>query len=364
ALVHDFLLDIRGAERNFAAMCDIWPEADVFTALYDEAGTDGWFAHRDVQTSPLQRLHATSRSFRALLPLYPWAIERLDLSAYDLVVSSSSAWAHGVRVRPGAAHVCYCNNPFRYAWAEREATLAARNALVRPALARILARWRAWDRAAAQRVTAYAANSEWTADRIRAAFDRESEVIYPAVDVDRFTEPTGVPGDHYLVVGELMPHKRVDVIVEAFNRLGLPLVVAGDGPQRRRLERLAGPTVRLVGRVGDREVVELMQSCRALVVCAVEEFGIAPVEAQAAGRPVIAVGAGGVLETVLDGITGSFFDTADPGAIAAAVRAFDTAAVDPARCRASAERFDTAAFQGALASLVDRTLSRDRPVSA
>src|SRR3954471_8166814 len=167
ALVHDFLLDLRGAERVFAAMCDAWPEADVFSAVYDERGTEGRFANRGVRTSFLQRVHPTSRTFRVLLPLYPHAVESLDLRGYDVVVSSSSAWAHGVLVDAGAVHVCYCHNPFRYAWSGREAPRAARNQLTRPALLVLLSRWRQWDWIAAQRVDAYVANSAITAARIR-----------------------------------------------------------------------------------------------------------------------------------------------------------------------------------------------------
>ncbi len=217
ALVHDFLLDLRGAERVFAAICDAWPEADVFTAVYDEAGTEGRFAARHPQASFLQRLRPTARTFRPLLPLYPHAIESLDLRGYDVVVSSSSAWAHGVLVDPGAVHVCYCHNPFRYAWSEREATLAARNALTRPPLRALLSRWRQWDWIAAQRVDAYVANSAITAARIRRYFGREATILHPPVELARFSP--GPVGAHYLVLAELMAHKRIDVAIRAFNAL-------------------------------------------------------------------------------------------------------------------------------------------------
>src|SRR3954447_7297219 len=202
ALVHDFLLDLRGAERVFAAICDAWPEADVFTAVYDARGTEGRFASRSPQASFLQRLHPTARTFRALLPLYPHAIESLDLRGYDIVVSSSSAWAHGVLVDPGAVHVCYCHNPFRYAWSEREATLAARPVPLRLPLAVLLSRWRQWDWIAAQRVDRYVANSRLTALRVRRYFGRESDVLHPPVELERFWP--GEVGDDYLVVAELM----------------------------------------------------------------------------------------------------------------------------------------------------------------
>src|SRR3954467_12412870 len=186
ALVHDFLLDLRGAERVFAALCDMYPDADLFTAVYDEVGTEGRFSHRTVNTSFLQRVRPTARTFRALLPLYPYAVESLDLRGYDTVISSSSAWAHGVLVEPGAVHVCYCHNPFRYAWSEREATLAARHALVRPPLRLLLNRWRQWDWIAAQRVDRYVANSHVTAARIRRYLGRDAAVLHPPVRTDRF----------------------------------------------------------------------------------------------------------------------------------------------------------------------------------
>src|SRR6201995_2162071 len=343
ALVHNFLLDLRGAERVFAAICDAWPEADVFTAIYDESGTEGRFAARSPRASFLQRVRPTSRTFRPLLPLYPHAVESLDLRGYDVVISSSSAWAHGVLIDPGAVHVCYCHNPFRYAWSEREATLSART-LTRPALRVLLSRWRQWDWIAAQRVDAYVANSAITAGRIRRYFGRDAEVLHPPVELGRFAP--GPVGEHYLVLAELMPHKRIDVAIRAFNELGRPLVVVGDGPEARRLRRLAGPTVRLTGRLGDGEVAELLRSAEALVVTAEEEFGIAAVEALASGRPVIALRSGGVLATVREGRTGAVYDDGDaPRALAAAVAGFDPGAVDPAECLAAARRFGVERFQ-------------------
>src|SRR3954462_13351552 len=329
ALVHDFLLDLRGAERVFAAICDTWPEADVFTAVYDEAGTERRFASRSPPPSFLQRLRPNSRTFRPLLPLYPHAVESLDLRGYEIVVSSSSAWAHGVLVDPGAVHVCYCHNPFRYAWSEREATLAARGPLTRPALRMLLSRWRQWDWIAAQRGDTYPPTPAPPPAPTRRYFGRESMVVHPPVELTRFSP--GPVGAHYLVLAELMAHKRIDVAIRAFNALGRPLVVVGDGPEWRRLRRLAGPAVRLTGRLSDAEVAELLRTSQALVVTAEEEFGIAAVESLASGRPVIALRSGGVLETVTAGRTGVFYDEGDdPGALAAAVAGFDVSQVDPA----------------------------------
>ncbi len=348
---------MRGAERVFIAMCDLWPDADVFTAVYDEEGTEGRFAHRKVHTSFLQRLRPTARSFRMLLPLYPSAIESLDLSGYDLVISSSSAWAHAV-LTEGAVHVSYCHNPFRYAWNDRERVLAERGSVSRTALRAILRRWRQWDWIAAQRVDGYVANSNATSRRIQSYWGRDSTVVYPPVDTRRFTP--GQVGDHYLVLSELMPHKRIEAAVLACTRHGLPLVVAGDGPDSRHLRRVAGPSVRFAGRVSDDEAAQLLQACRALIVTAVEEFGIAAVEAQAAGRPVIAVGAGGVRESVIEGVTGRFYD-GSPEDLARTLRDFDDAAVDSAACVANAARFATDVFNRQLPRQVARALDQAAP---
>src|SRR4051794_5907089 len=362
ALVHDFLLDVRGAERVFAAICDMYPQADLFTAVYDEAGTDGRFGHRRVNTSFLQRLRPTARTFRALLPLYPYAMESLDLSGYDLVISSSSAWAHGVIVDEGAVHVCYCHNPFRYAWNARQDTLRRRGPLSRAALGVVFQRWRQWDWIAAQRVDRYVANSELTARRVSRYFTRDATVLSPPVEVERFR--AAPVGDEYVVLSELMAHKRIAVAIEAFNRLGLPLVIVGNGPDERRLRRLAGSTVRFAGRVSDDHAAVLLARSRALVVTATEEFGIAAVEAQAAGRPVIALAEGGARETVIEGETGTFYAYPEPGELAAAVERFDTLAVDPRACRANAERFDVGQFRSGLRAIVAQASAAERPLRA
>ncbi len=362
ALVHDFLLDVRGAERVFLALCELFPDADLFTAVYDAEGTRGCFEHRSVTASYLQRLRPSARTFRTLLPLYPAAMERLDLSGYDLVISSSSAWAHGVSVPDAAAHVCYCHNPFRYAWDEREATLAARDPLTRLALGKIFDRWRDWDRRVARGVDRYVANSVTTQERIARSFDRVADVVYPPVDLDRFGP--GPVGDYHLVLSELMSHKRLDVAVRAFNRLGRRLVVVGDGPDSRRLHSIAGPTVTFTGRATDAEVASLLAGAQALVVTGTEEFGIAAVEAQAAGRPVIANRAGGLLETVVDGVTGTFFEPSDPEALATVVAGFDAGGIDADACVANARRFGREQFAEGILRAVGMTRPSGFPVLA
>jgi glycosyltransferase involved in cell wall biosynthesis len=343
ALVHDFLLDIRGAERVFLELCEMWPAADIYTAVYDEEGTEGRFSRRNVHSSFLQRLRPTARSFRALLPLYPAAIESFDLSGYELVVSSSSAWAHAVLCDEDSIHVSYCHNPFRYAWNDRQRTLARRrDPFTRAFLRQAFSRWRQWDWIAAQRTNRYVANSRTTQARIRAYFGRDSTIVHPPVETRRFSP--GPVGEHYAVVSELMPHKEIEVAIEAFNDLRLPLIVVGDGPDGRRLHKLAGSTITFAGRLADAAVAELLRSARALVLTAVEEFGIASVETQASGRPVIARRGGGALETVVEGVTGCLW-SGGPSELAAAVQNFDTEAVDPQACVGNAARFDAAVFR-------------------
>lgn len=355
ALVHDFLLDLRGGERVFLSLCDLFPEADIFTAVYDPVGTEARFEGRRIHTSFLQKLRPDSRSFRRYLPLYPQAMESLDLRGYDLVLSSSSAWAHGVLPAAGAVHVCYCHNPFRYAWNERQATLDARPLPVRLPLSAVLSRWRQWDWIAAQRVDRYIANSQTTQQRIARYFTRESEVIHPPVAIERFTP--GTVGGRYVVLSELMAHKRIELAVRACTQLALPLSVIGDGPDARRLQSLAGPTVEFCGRLSDREVEQRLASARAMIVAATEEFGIAAVEAQAAGRPVIALADGGLQETVIEGATGTFFPEATVPALVAALNRFDPLRVDPLNCVANAQRFSTEVFTDGVMRVVGEAMA-------
>ena len=264
-------------------------------------------------------------------------------------------------VDPGAVHVCYCHNPFRYAWSEREATLRARGPLLRPPLRLLLNQWRQWDYIAAQRVDAYVANSHLTASRVRRYLGREATVLHPPVELDRFAPvPAERIGGHYLVLAELMAHKRIDVAVRAFNAIGRPLVVVGDGPELRRLRRMAAPNVRFTGRVSDERVAELLATARALVVTAAEEFGIAAVESLASGRPVIALGAGGVRESVREGVTGTYYERDEPEALARAVEGFDPLGVDPAACVATARQFGTDRFRDQLRRIVAGAVEAER----
>jgi glycosyltransferase involved in cell wall biosynthesis len=356
-LSHDYLLVMRGAERTFAAIADLYSQAPIFTLLHDSDATNNRFADRSVTTSALQRLGVGQKSFRRLLPLYPFAVQRLKLPPSDVVLSSSSAFAHGVHVPPAAVHVCYCHSPFRYAWHEEARALQEVPAPLRGLLRLQLRRMRTWDLAASRRVDSYIANSQLTRRRIERFYGRESVVIHPPVETDRFT--LGAPGDSLLVVSELVAHKRVDVALQAARMAGAPIDVVGSGPDHAALSE-AYPEARFVGRASDREIAELYAQARAVIVPSTEEFGITAVEAQAAGRPVIAAAAGGALETVLDGRTGRLAIPGDAGSFAHAIETLDQLDFTPARAVENAERFSVANFKQHLSAHVAKTLHGKR----
>jgi glycosyltransferase involved in cell wall biosynthesis len=334
-------------------MSRCWPEAPIYTLLYDADAVAEGFAGREVHTSGLQRLGARQSNFRYLLPFFPSATERLPVQSFDTIVTSSSAFAHGLRPGPGALQVCYCHSPFRYAWFEQERAEAETPWPGRPLMRAILKRNRDWDLKAAGRVSRYVANGKITQDRIMELYGVESEIVYPPVAVERFA--VGQAEDFLLFVGQIVPHKRVEVALEAARIAGLPIKIVGDGPDRERLEALYGGLgVEFLGSVSDRMLCDLYSRCIALVVPNVEEFGIAAVEAQAAGRPVVAVNRGGVRETVVPGETGVLVEGEDAAALAEALHDTDFGRFDPMKIRAHAERFSPAAFRAALTGLVDR----------
>lgn len=354
ALVHDYLLVLRGAERTFAAICDMWPEAPILTLLYDEQGTAGRFAGHHVTTSPLQRLGARQQDFRRLLPLLPGAARRLPVDGFRCIVSSSSAFAHGIRKRREAKHVCYCHSPFRYAWQDRSRSLREVSPALRPLLALALRRHRGFDRRAARQVDQFVANSQVTRKRIASLWGRDSVVVHPPVDVDRFQ--LGTPGDYVLFVGELVRHKRADVAIDAALAAGRPIKVVGTGPELAPLRGRYGEQADFLGRVSDEELAGLYGGAAALVVPNVEEFGIAAVEAQAAGRPVIAIDAGGVRETVIHGRTGLLVAADEPAGLARAIRE-DLNSFDSQQIQAHAQGFSRRVFEARMREIVAATCS-------
>jgi glycosyltransferase involved in cell wall biosynthesis len=343
ALVADYLIFYRGAERTFAQIADCWPDAPIYTIAYREGATNRRFAGREIHTSFMQRLGLDRRWYRRALPLLPRAAESLPVGGRGLIVSSSFGFAHGVRPDPDAVHICYCHSPLRQAWFERDRALAGTPRWARRYAARTLDRFAAWDVEASRRVTRYVANSQITRERIAELYGREAPVIHPPVEVDRF-RPADEISDYFLYVGELVSHKRPAVALEAAGRAGVPIVVVGEGPELPAL-RAAHPRARFRGRVGDDELADVYARCRALVLPNVEEFGIAAVEAQACGRPVLALAKGGALETVIDGETGVLVSAEEPGALAEAMREVEFERFDPAQARRNAERFSAQRFR-------------------
>jgi len=355
ALVHDWLNQMGGAENVLERLVELFPEAPVYTSMYGPDLMPPHYRSWDIRTSFMQHLPGVMSHHQVYMPLYPPAFRSFDLRGYDLVLSNKSGFCHGVRTEPGTVHICYCLTPTRFLWMydsyrQRENIRPLADATMR----RLLSLLRRWDYAAAQRVHHFIAISTAVQERIRRFYGRLSAIIYPPVDTERYT-PSGEPlGDYYLVVGRLIPYKRIDLAVRAFTQLGLPLVVVGDGRDRAKLEAMAGSNVIFRGRLAyGQELLSLYRRCRAFIFPGLEDFGIAPVEAQAAGRPVIAYGGGGALDTVQEGSTGTFFHEQTPEALAAAVRAFDPADYNPVACRASAERFSVEEFKRKLLTFVE-----------
>ena len=310
----------------------------------------------DVRPSVLQRFPLVRHYSRALLPLMPRAFDRFDLSSFDVVITVSSAFSKNVRTKNGTTNLCYCLTPPRYLWDLSDQYFAGGGArmLASPAI-----RWlRAVDRRAADRVHTFLAISETVASRVQRAYGRTATVIFPPVETDRVRPSGNAPEDFYLVVARLVPYKRIDLAIAACNKLGRRLVVVGTGPDRRRLAALAGPTITLLGSLPDDEVAALYARCRAFLFPGFEDFGITPVEAQAAGRPVIAFGAGGAAETVVEGVTGVQFREQTVDALVNAIERADTLSFDPARCRANALRFDARVFRERIEAVVATSLGR------
>jgi glycosyltransferase involved in cell wall biosynthesis len=350
--VHDWLTGMRGGERCLEVFCELFPEADLFTLLHVPGSVSETIERRRVTTSFIQRLPGAAESYRNYLPLFPAAVGRFDLRGYDLVLSSSHAVAKGVRVPPGALHVCYCFTPMRYVWDLYGEYFGPRAGPLTRALMPPLAAWlRRWDRRTAGGVHHFIAISRFVADRILRAYGRPADVIYPPVDVARFHVEEG-PGEFYLVVSALTPYKRVDLAVAAASKLGRRLVVVGTGPEAARLRAQAGPTVELLGWRDDAEIAELYARCRALLFPTLEDFGITPLEAMASGRPVIALGQGGALETVVgaggrEPATGIFFERQSVDDLMDAIRRFESGRLrfEPKALRRRAEAFDRPVFK-------------------
>ncbi|GAB4568616.1 MAG: glycosyltransferase [Anaerolineae bacterium] len=357
AIVHDWLNQMGGAEQVLEVLKDLFPDAPIYTSIYEPRLMPDAYRSWDIRTSFMQKLPGVTRHHQWFLPLYPLAFEAIDLSDYDLVITNKSGFCHGIITQPETTHICYCLTPTRFLWMyesyrEREGFGRLTNAVLR-----LILPWlRLWDQLAAQRVDHFVAISRAIQERIRKFYRRESQVIHPPVDVENLRPSGAPPDDYFLIISRLVPYKRIDLAVDAFTRLGLPLWIAGDGRDREALEHRAGPTVRFLGRVSDEERVRLLQNCRALIFPGLEDFGITPVEAMACGRPVIAYAGGGALDTIVEGETGLFFREQTVEALIEAVQAFRSSDFDPARCRAQAEQFSRARFEERMRAFIAERL--------
>lgn len=364
AIIHYWLVGMRGGEKVVEALCRLFPQADLYThAVKPEALSPTLLAH-SIRTTFIQKLPGGATRFRNYLPLMPLALEQLDLRAYDLVISSESGPAKGGIVRSDVPHICYCHSPMRYLWDMYQDYLDASGPVARLFMRLFFHRLRLWDYASAQRPDVIIANSHTVAHRIQRCWGRDARIIHPPVETERFLNPdtsllsklSPQPevGHYYLCFGELVNYKRVDLAVRACTQRGARLIVAGDGPERRRLEAMAGPNVVFTGRVPDSAVPALYTGCRALLFPGEEDFGITPVEAMAAGRPVIAYGKGGARETVQEDATGLFFPVQTVESLNAALDAFEKneAAFEAEACRRRARAFDAPVFEEKFAAEV------------
>lgn len=356
AVVQDWLVTYAGSERVLEQILGLYPDADLFS-LVDFIPEDerGFILNKKVRTSFIQGLPFARSGYRNYLPVMPYAIGRFDLSGYELIISSSHSVAKGIKKGPGQLHICYCHTPMRYAWDLREQYLkeSGLNRGIKGALARMmLERIRRWDLRTASGVDHFVANSNYIKERIKRAYGRDADVIYPPVDTERFQLQKEKEG-YYLTISRMVPYKKMDLIVEAFSEMGLPLVVIGDGPDFNKVKQKAGPNVRLLGFQDGDTIKEYMQKARAFVFAAEEDFGLVPVEAQACGTPVIAYGRGGATETVIplgggmEPPTGVFFYEQTTASLIGAVRTFEAnePAFSPLDIRKNSERFSVERFR-------------------
>jgi glycosyltransferase involved in cell wall biosynthesis len=369
ALIHDWLTGLRGGEKALEVFCELFPAADLFTLVHIPGTTSPTIERRMVKRSAIQWLPFAAKLYREYLPLFPMAVEQFDLDGYDLVISTSHCAVKSVVVTGRTRHLCYCLTPMRYAWDQFDAYFgpARVGTIASAALRPMLAGLARWDRATAHRVHRYLAISQHVARRIALYYNRESTLVYPPVDTDFYARAAGpstplragATNDHpyFLVVSALVPYKRVDLAMMAARHAGVPLKIVGDGPERGRLNALAGDGVELLGRRSDEEIRVLYQSCTAAILPGEEDFGIVPVEAQACGRPVVALGRGGALDTVIDGETGVLVSDTSVEALAGGLQRAAATTWDADRIRAHAETFSRTRFVAEIERVIDETMA-------
>ena len=351
AVIHYWLVAMRGGERVLERVLRLFPEADLFTHVYDpEAVSDAIRSHK-VITTFIDKLPASRKLYKKYLPLMPMALEELDLRGYDLVLSFEAGPAKAVLASPTALHICYCHSPMRYLWDAYPEYRETAGRLSRLMMLATFPSLRVWDTASAHRVDGFIANSNFIRQRIKRAYGRDALIVFPPAPVDAF-RPIPRPGSHYLWIGQMTPYKRGDIAVEAFNRLGLPLQMVGQGEMRQKLMSAAKDNIKFTERLSFRELCESYAQCRGLVYTAEEDFGIIPVEAMAAGRPVLAYGRGGVLDTIKPEATGLFFDEQTPESLMEGLKRFEAwlPGFKPEAAVAHAARFSGSAFDRAYMS--------------
>lgn len=357
AIIHDWLTIYGGAESIIRILHDMFPEAPIYTTVYDPDGMPEDFRRMDIRPSFLQKFPMAKKKYTSYLPFMPLAFEQFDLSEYDLVISSNTSCSKGVLTGAGTLHICYCNTPMRYGWDFFHEYRSGKGKLARPLISIMMHYIRMWDRLSADRVDTFIANSHNVARRIRKHYRRDSAVIYPPVRTSRF-QPSSRDDGFYLVVSRLVPYKRIDLVAEAFTRLGLPLVIIGAGSQYKEIAAKSGANVKLAGRLDDDQVLDYMSRCRAFLFPGEEDFGITPIEAEACGKPVIAYGRGGALETVVEEETGVFFYEQTVEAVMEAVRRFEGMEFDAQKIRAQAEKFSEERFYRELKEFIYREYDR------
>lgn len=344
ALVHDWLVSMRGGERALEVLCELFPGATLFTLVHKPGSVSPSIERMTIRTSFIQHLPLGTSRYQHYLPLFPSAIRQLDLRGFDLIISSSHAAAKAVRVGPGALHLCYCYTPMRYIWDQYHEYFGERSSPAIRLAMRLMLPWlRSWDVRSAQSVHHFAAISRNVQERIKRIYGRDSELIYPPVETSRFRVALNDDG-YYLIVSALVPYKRIDIAIEAFNRSGRRLLIIGTGGEEARLRALAGKNIKFLGWVDDADLPQYYEGCKGVIFPGEEDFGIVPVEAMACGKPVVALAKGGALETVRDGITGVLFSESGPEGIERGVQRLESMRFDPAVLRAAAGEFDRLIF--------------------
>jgi glycosyltransferase involved in cell wall biosynthesis len=354
ALVHDYLVQYGGAERVLEAFCEAFPQAPIYTMVYDEKMTNGAFRSRKIRTSFLQKIPLVSSHHRTYPLLMPLAIESFDLGDFDVVLSDSNSYAKGVVTGADTLHITYCHTPMRYAWdnCHRHMREFGYSRLTQRLLPIAVSYLRLWDKISAERPDLYLANSNFVATRIRKYYHKDCEVLYPPVNFEKFHISENI-GDYFLMVGRALPYKRFDIVIEAFNKLELPLKIIGKGPEMEHLKKSAKSNIEFLGYLNDEETSRYYSHCKAFIFPSEEDFGITPLEAMASGRPVIAYRGGGALETVIEGETGIFFDRQDFSTIIEAVKSFDPCRFNPQRIREHVSIFDKERFKEKIRQIVE-----------